>query len=124
MDSDTVQKIAIEVAKHLPTLAWAALVIQVVLTVAAAAAGAIFGEYFGTRGKNHATKADFESLKDQLRANTELVETIKSEVSQRDWAKREWANLRRLKLEQLLEQVDDRDHYRDLIRTNALGGTQ
>ena len=122
MDSDTVQKIAIEVAKHLPTLAWAALVIQVVLTVAAAAAGAIFGEYFGTRGKNLATKADFESLKDQLRANTELVETIKSEVSQRDWAKREWANLRRLKLEQLLEQVDDRDHYRDLIRTNALGG--
>jgi hypothetical protein len=58
--------------------------------------------YFRTRGQNLATKHDFEELQKQLKANTELVETIKSEVSQRDWAQREWTNLRRVKLEALL----------------------
>jgi hypothetical protein len=79
------------------------LVVQAVLVILAAAAGAFFGEYFRTRGKNLATKADFDSLRDQLRANTELTETIKTEISHEDWAKREWTNLRRVKLEELLQ---------------------
>ena len=57
-----------------------------VVTLIAAAVGAFIGEYLRTRGKNLATRADFESLQAQLRANTQTVESIKSEVSQRDWA--------------------------------------
>src|SRR5262249_52167423 len=65
------------------------------------------GEYLKTRGKHLATKADFDSLQDQLRANTELVETIKAEIGQKDWAKRERTNLRRIKLEELMETMHE-----------------
>src|SRR5262245_58921177 len=82
------------------------LLVQVVILGAAAAVGAFFGEYLKMSGKNLATKADFESLQDQLRANTELVETIKAEAGQ-NWAKRERTNLRRIKLEELMEQMHE-----------------
>ncbi len=92
------------------------------LTLLAAGAGAFCGEYFRTRGKNLATKADFDSLQKQLRANTELVETIKAEVSQKDWARREWTNLRRTKLEALLEKMHDCETYLDQHNNRFLEG--
>jgi hypothetical protein len=103
MDEVTIQKIAAEVVRHLPSYPW-----LVLLTLVAAGAGAFFGGYCKTTGKNLATKADLESLQKQLRATTQTVETIKSEVAQKnDWARREWANLRRIKLEALLEKVHE-----------------
>ena len=84
--------------------------------------GAFFGEYLKTRGKNLATKAHFDSLQDQLRANTELVETIKAEVGQKDWAQREWTNLRRTKLEALLEKMHDCETYLDQLSSTAIKG--
>lgn len=120
MDQQAIQQIAAEVAKHLLTISWIPLLLQVVLTVAAAAAGAFYGEYFRTRGKNLATKADFEMLKEQLRANTQLVEAIKSDVSQRDWAKREWTNLRRGKLEELIQQVHKTTFIREMAMSRAI----
>src|SRR5215831_12687732 len=107
MDEVTIQKIATEIAHHLPSYAWVLLLVQVVILAAAAAVGASFGEYLKTRGKHLATKADFDSLQDQLRANTELVETIKAEIGQKDWAKRERTNLRRIKLEELMETMHE-----------------
>ena len=62
MDEATIQKIAAEVARYLPSYAWVLLLVQVVILAAAAAVGAFFGEYLKTRGKNLATKADFDSL--------------------------------------------------------------
>jgi hypothetical protein len=120
MDQETIKNLAAEIAQHLPRYPWELLAIQVVLTLLAAAAGAFFGEYLKTRGKNLATRADFESLKAQLRANTELVETIKTEVGHRDWAKRERTNQRRIKLEELLNKLHDCDHYLDELRSSAL----
>lgn len=38
-----------------------------------------------------------------------MVETIKSEVGQRDWAEREWKNLRRRKLETLFDKIQECD---------------
>jgi hypothetical protein len=105
MDQATIQQIAAEVVRHLPSYTWTLLLVQVLLILIAAAAGAFFGEYLKTRGKNLATKADLESIKAQLSTTTQVVETIKSEVGQRDWAQREWTNLRRMKLEALLAAV-------------------
>jgi hypothetical protein len=122
MDQETIQKIAAEVARHLSSSAWVLLLIQTVLLLLTAAAGAFLGEYLKTRGKNLATKADFESLKAQLAANTRLVETIKSEVGQKDWAKREWTNLRRTKLEALLAAVHDCENYIDRHRHACMDG--
>jgi|SRR5262249_8710422 len=124
MDPATIQQIAAEVARHLPSYAWMQLLVAMLLMAIAGAVGAFFGEYFRTRGKNLATKADFESLQDQLRANTELVETIKAEVGQKDWAAREWINLRRTKLEALLEKMHDCEVYLDVLRKRCVDGEE
>jgi hypothetical protein len=120
MDQETIQKLAAEIVRYLPSYPWGLLAVQVVLTLLAAAAGAFFGEYFKTRGKNFATKADFDSLLEQLRANTELVEGIKAEVGQKDWAKREYRNVRRIKLEELLVKKGDCDAYLDRLRAKTI----
>ena len=123
MDQDTIQKIATEVAKHFPPYPWwANLIVQMLLMLLAGGLGAFLSEYLKTRGKNFATKTDFDTLLAQLRANTELVETIKAEVGQRDWAKREWANLRRTKLELLFQKLDDCLAYLDAIGSKAIAG--
>jgi hypothetical protein len=50
-------------------------------------------------------------LHHQLEKQTKLVETVRTEVSQKDWMKREWLNLRRIKLEALVEKLNDVDEY-------------
>jgi hypothetical protein len=64
MDKETIQQIAAEVVRHLPSYAWLFLLVQVVLTLAAAGAGAFLGEYFKTRaniskpeGNGHDTRS-------------------------------------------------------------------
>jgi hypothetical protein len=97
MDKDTIQQIAAEVVARLPITGydWLPLVVQTILMLVVAVGAALSGPYLMTRAKQLATKHDFDELQTQLKANTELVEMIKSEVSQRDWAQREWTNIRR-----------------------------
>jgi hypothetical protein len=96
--------------------------IQVVFVLLAVAAGIFLGEYFKTRGRNFATRDDFITLLEQLHTNTKLVETIKSEFGQRDWASREWATLRRVKLEELVAKNADCDEYLYRSRSKAIAG--
>src|SRR5262245_13690250 len=56
------------------------------------------GAYLKIKGENLATKQNFDDLLKQQEETAKAVEDIKSEISQRDWARREWANLRRIKL--------------------------
>jgi hypothetical protein len=98
------------------------LIVQGVIAILCAAIGAFAGEYLRTRGKNFATKADFEMLQHQLEKQTKLVETVRTEVSQKDWMKREWLNLRRIKLEALVEKLNDVDEYLEKSRVAALHG--
>jgi hypothetical protein len=102
MDHATIQAIATEVAKQLPSYSWTALAIQVVLTGAAAAVVAYWGAYLKKTGEHLATKVHFQEnlrqdgertnlietiraqvAKSQLEANTKLIETIKAEVALR-----------------------------------------
>jgi hypothetical protein len=78
--------------------------------------------YFRTRGQFLATKHDFDELLNQLKTNTDAVETIKSELSQRDWAQREWTNLRRQKLEAPFDKINECETYVDRARSAALRG--
>lgn len=50
-----------------------------------------------------------------------MVEKIKAEVAQSDWAKREWTNLRRVKLEALLDKMHACTSY--IERTEFLATT-
>jgi hypothetical protein len=113
MDKETIQQIAGEVVARLPfgDRYWLFLIINIVAMALAAAVAAFGGSYFKTRGQHFATKADFNSLQKQLKATTQLVETIKSEVAQKDWARREWTTLRRIKLEALMEKMHECELY-------------
>ena len=119
MDQDTIQQIAHEVVKHLPSYSWQLLAVQVVLTLLAFGGGTLFGEYLKTKGKILASKSDFDGLQDQLRGTSKLVETVKAEIGQEDWRTREWANLRRIKLEALLNKMYECEHYLDQLRNRA-----
>jgi len=101
MDQDTIQKIAQEIAPHLSNYSWQLLTVQVVLTVLAFASGVLFGEYHGTRASK--TPVDGPS---QFRDDT-----AERTLEQENWRKREWANLRRTKLEGLLNKMHDCEHY-------------
>jgi hypothetical protein len=59
-------------------------------------------------------------LQDQLQKQTDLVETIKADISQRDWIKREWQTLRRTKLESLLEKYHDCRQYLERHRVKSI----
>jgi hypothetical protein len=124
MDKDTIQQIAAEVVARLPDTgyAWLPLVVQTLLMLLVAGGAAILGPYLMIRGKQLATKHDFDAIQDQLKATTVAVETIKSEVSQRDWAQREWMNLRRTKLEALLETMHDCEAFQDQLSHRAIEG--
>jgi hypothetical protein len=98
------------------------MILNVVIAALVSALTALGVSYFRTRGQNLATKHDFDELLRQLRANTEAVEAIKSEVGQRDWARREWTNLRRVKLEALLEKTHECELYLDQRRGSAIEG--
>jgi hypothetical protein len=122
MDDATIQKIAAEIAAHLPSYSWMPLSVQLALIAIVTAVAVFASEYFRTRGRNLATKADFDSLQRQLHANTELVETIKAEIGQRDWAKREWTNLRRIKLEALLDKLHQCEEHLEQHRSDSFDG--
>jgi hypothetical protein len=145
MDHATIQAIATEVAKQLPSYSWTTLAIQVGLIGLTAAVAAYWGAYLKKAAEHLVTKVHFEETLRQLgestdlvekikagvaTSNTELVETIKEEVklsrletstnivetvrsefAQRDWATREWANLRRVKIEELLGKVNECREY-------------
>jgi hypothetical protein len=125
MDPATIQQIATEVVARLP-FGDRYLVVMALVSALVGALAALGTSYFKTRGQNLATKHDFDELLKQQEATAEAVEVIKSEVSQRDWAQREWMNLRRIKLEALLEKMHECETYLDRCRSaaNRLAGAK
>ena len=63
---------------------WLFLFINAAVMILVGALAAVGTSYLKTKGQNFATKHDFDQLHEQLKANTQLVEDIKSEVGQRD----------------------------------------
>ncbi|MBH0013357.1 hypothetical protein I6F48_08305 [Pseudoalteromonas sp. SWYJ118] len=59
------------------------------LVVISSGLGAFFISYFKEKGKNYATKDDFKKLQESLSESTKLVESIKSEFSEKTWIKQQ-----------------------------------
>jgi len=59
------------------------------LVVISSYLGSFFISYFKEKGKNYATKDDFDKLQDSLSKSTELVESIKSKFSEGTWVKQQ-----------------------------------
>jgi len=124
MDTQLAAQIATEISKRLPTISWPIIAIQSAILLIVAIAGAYIGEYLRGRAKNLATKADFESLLQQLEQNTRLVERVRTEVGQQDWAQREWVTLRRLKLAELLNHAHGLVRYVESREHSAMDGAR
>jgi hypothetical protein len=102
------------------------LAVQAVLTLLAAVGGIFVGLRLAPRGTDIA--GDLHDLQNRLAAdamaNATLAEMHKAEDGQEDWRKREWANLRRIKLEALLIKVHDCEHFVNPLRDAALKNPQ
>jgi hypothetical protein len=79
----------------------------VALSLVSGALGAFLGAYLKRRGENLATKADFDSLIDQLRTQTQEVEQIKSEISRAGWLHQRRWDLKRELYWNLLETLEE-----------------
>jgi hypothetical protein len=71
-------------------------------------------------GEIEAVTSQFETLTEQLKANTAIVETVKTEIAHGDWAAREWKTLRRTKLEQLLEKTNEMKAWQMLFQSERI----
>ena len=100
MDQDTIQTLAQQIAQQLPTWSWQAVVVQMVLTVVAFGAGIIFAQH---RLQNATRKVDGP---DSLRAKT-----AEGVALEKGWREREWAKLRRAKLEVLVNRMHDCERF-------------
>lgn len=63
---------------------------------------AFLGSYLRERGKNYATKQDFNNLLDQVKQTTVATTQIKSQIEHDDWRKREYLSVRRHKAEAII----------------------
>ena len=86
----------------------------VLLSLLGGTAGAFFGAFLRKRGENLATKADFDSLMQQLRRQTEETERIKDEIARAGWVhQRRWDLKRELywQLLQILEEIKQKGRW-------------
>ncbi len=96
------------------------VLIQLAVWIVFGAAAAIAGPYLKKRAETLATKADFDTLKQQLKDTTEVVEKVKVEIAHGDWAEREWKTLRRLKLEEMLRLAYETRNWIERYTQNCL----
>lgn len=118
MDPTTIKELAAQISLHLQTPAWVFLLITLLIGML----GSFIGEYVRKRGEHLATKADFQSLLDQLEKNTRLVEEIKSDVAHRDWNERERIGLLRTKIEELVRAALESENYLERVESDCLNG--
>ena len=91
----------------------------IALVLIGAASAAYCGAFFKMRGEADARRRDREQILKELKITTDAVETIQKEIRFDDWNKKEYLQVRRKKLEELLEAVFEleawidrgRDHY-------------
>lgn len=81
------------------------------VTLVTAAIGAYAGAYLRKRGEVAGIRADFQALTQQLRENTRITEQVRTDFAHQDWATREWKTLRRVKAEELLNEVRQAMHW-------------
>jgi len=90
-------------------------IFQLVFTLIVAGGGAYLGSYLREKGKSTATKEDVGHI-------TTIVEQVKTEIGRQDWAHREWTQLRRIKLEELLTHAHGVSRYVSIQGQKALHG--
>lgn len=122
MDTALATQIAKEVVDQHILLSWKFYLLLLVVNLVSFVAASFLHGHFSKRGENFATKADFEDILQQLRLSTTLTAQINSVVSREDWTVRELRTMRRLKLEELLNLVEDATLWLETERNAVLYG--
>lgn len=122
MDQEVIKQLAEAIAAKLGNWELSRLVWIVLATTIAAAIGAFLGKYLGKKGEQLATKEDFAELTAQLHRNTALIEDVKAEVGYKDWIRKEWVTLQRIKLEELVRKLHESEDFLDRLQHHALVG--
>lgn len=105
MTPEQINDLAKQIQSGLVWAQWPFYVLVLLLAVVLTYCGRRLSAYAQKVGEIDAITSQFEDLKAQLKENTKIVATINAEIAHGDWVAREWKTLRRLKLEQLLENV-------------------
>ncbi|MBN8426255.1 MAG: hypothetical protein J0L65_02185 [Xanthomonadales bacterium] len=103
MSEKLIREIAISIVQEGLLENWKFYGLILALSMFVAVASAFIGSYIRKRAETYATKADLNELLRQVQKTTEVTEQVRTVVSHADWASREWKTLRRVKLEELLE---------------------
>jgi len=121
MDDATIQKIVAEIVAHLPAYSWVPLFVQSTLTAIVLAVAVFASEYFRTRGRNLALgPIPLQDLRldglNQFGVGAKLfLKTFEVRPS------REWTNLRRVKLEALLDKMHACEEHLEQHRSDSFG---
>ena len=102
MDTEIIERVVNDVINNSFVMSWKFYVLYALTNFVVAGGAAYLAAYFAERGKNFATKTDFDELKTQLAINIKITEKIKTNISHVDWVLKENKTLKRVKLEELL----------------------
>jgi len=109
MDQETIQRIAQEISEQVAGHSWRLLSIQALLTALVFAAGVLFSEWLRKRRVNPSVEQP-RQLQDDAPDKA---------IGDENWREREWANLRRVKLEVLLAKMHDCEKFVDQGASHA-----
>ncbi len=102
MDSQSVKDLAELLAKQV-LFDWKIYLWIILLSFIGGGLGSFISSYFKMRGKNFATKADFDQVLEQLTKTTEAAEQIKTSIAHENWKAREQWVFKRQIYKELLE---------------------
>lgn len=105
MSEAVIREIARQIIQEQLLQNWIFYSVLLALLLVSSVASGFIASYIRKRGETYATKADLAELVAQLRATTEAAEQVKTAIAHTDWSVKEWKTLRRVKLEELVENV-------------------
>jgi len=101
---------------------WLFFIIYGLVMFLLTAFGAYYGAYFKTTGDNEALNAKIKDLLARLEATTKLEASVKTEVADRSWAKKEELTVKRDRLEKIIFGIYELRKWHDEQYRAALKG--
>jgi hypothetical protein len=114
--AELVREIAEQIVQEQLLLNWRFYGLLAAIALVVHVLGNFVSSYARKRGETLATKSDMQEILNQLKTTTQATEEIKASVSHSDWVSREWKQVRRLKLEELMSTAYSLDKWLDQNR--------
>ena len=120
MNENLIRTIAMEVVNQSIIGNYKTYLLIVCISIIAGSATAFIASYLKYRGKQYATKADFEQILNQLKQTTKVTEDIKSDINAKSQDHNNLKILAREKLESIMSQSFELELWLEKARSSAL----